>query len=190
MSYIDTMKSVVRSYKAEVEEAAKQIAEARNMYNERHSSDVISAIMAGLEKKQRAATAEIAAARSRGVNEAKAWGKLDGREITADAELLKYDLTPEDFDDLVERYQGNATMSHLLMSYGTKVNKGATLQDGDHVTMLNLANIDTSERRAHEAETAGGIALDILDRLTVDGGYMQGVNSPMVQAMVGNFLGE
>ena len=190
MSYRETMKNAVRAYRAEAVKALEQITEVKNLYKENHAADTVEAIKAQLDKKKQEAMAKIEDARRQAVDSIKEWGKLDGKQITADAELLKYELTPADFDNLVERYQGNATMSRLLMAYGDKANKNAMTQDGDIRNVFNLANIDTPERRTHEAETMSRTAVGILDALDVERGYMRGVDSPMVGAMVDNFLKE
>jgi hypothetical protein len=71
--------------------------------------------------------------RSRGAED---WGKLDGAKLTADAQLLQgQGVTPEQFNDLVNRYQDNYTMLDQLRKYGEARNAEASEKghaEGDH----------------------------------------------------------
>jgi hypothetical protein len=71
--------------------------------------------------------------RSRGAED---WGKLDGAKLTADVQLLQgQGVTPDQWRDLVERYQDNYTMLDQLRKYGEARNAEASEKghaEGDH----------------------------------------------------------
>ena len=73
----------------------------------------------------RAATkTEIEAAYASGVESAKAWGKMQGGDLTDDIKLLQNDLVDETaFEDLKERYKSNAVMLTALKQYGDRKNR-------------------------------------------------------------------
>lgn len=189
MSYLERMQRAIRAYEVEARKAANDIAMINQNYKPEAAKKVTDEVKDRLRGHYDRAVKEIRQAQADGEREAEAWGRMDGAQITKDAELLKYDIAPDDFENLVERYRNNATMSKILYQYGDKRNKEVQAKNGPLAPGgYNLANIETPKAHIHRVTATGNTAVDVLDRLTIEPGYMRGLDSPMAQAAYGEFM--
>ena len=121
-----------------------------------------------------AAAAEIKAAYNDGVEAAKYWGRLYGGKLTEDVELLKNDLVNvEQFDELVARYQDNATMLSALKQYGERKNAAMTQEETLMKPVYNVRGIATMEDRLNNWVKVKAQALDMLDAMDGAGKYRE-----------------
>ena len=189
MSYLEKMQRAIRAYEVEARKAANDIAMINQNYKPEAAKKVTDEVKDRLRGHYDRAVKEIRQAQADGEREAEAWGRMDGAQITKDAELLKYDIAPDDFENLVERYRNNATMSKILYQYGDKRNKEVQAKQGPLAAGgYNLANIETPQAHIHRVTATGNTAVDVLDRLTIEPGYMRGLDSPMVRAGYDSFM--
>lgn len=189
MSYLERMQRAIRAYEVEARRAANDIAMINKNYKPEAAKKVADEVKDRLRDHYDKAVREIRQAQAEGEREAEAWGRMDGAQITKDAELLKYDIAPDDFENLVERYRNNATMSKILYQYGEKRNKEMQEKKGPLAPGgYNLANIETPQAHIHRVTATGNTAVDVLDRLTIEPGYMHGLDSPMARAGYDSFM--
>jgi hypothetical protein len=131
-----------------------------------------------------------------GNRRAEEWARLDGSKITSDAKLLDFDLSPAEYGELVERYKENGTMSRLLFAYGEKRNQArAEKHPGEATSPFDEGYFDTSTvptKESKSREYAGDAikAKSLADLMTLDRGYMRGIDSEMVNAEYSAFMGE
>lgn len=128
-TYISRTKAVITDYLMKARKTAEKIKAGRDIYQPE-----------AMEKEEERLNNELFNARLDAENRiqniykeatagAKEWGQLDGKKLTADAELLKGEgVTPEQFSELVERYQDNYTMLDRLRKYGEARNAEAMKQ--------------------------------------------------------------
>ena len=185
MAYQDLLKKSVSTYAAAAAQADKERKEASKLKDE-YAEDAIKAINRRLTEKLDAARNEIAAARNQAVHDVEEWGRIDGSQLPKDAELLKYDIEPGDFDTLVKRHQSNATMQKLLLKYGQQKNE-AQGKAGERPT-YDLTGISTAQGRTHEVQQQAQHALSVIDMLS-GSGYMKGIDSPMARTSYKRFIG-
>lgn len=122
-SYINRTKAVIENYLGKAQKINAKIKEGRAVYQPEAMEREEARLREELAKARREAEANIHSIYEEAAAPARAWGKLDGTKITADAELLKGEgVTPEQFDELVERYQDNYTMLDRLRKYGEAQN--------------------------------------------------------------------
>lgn len=191
MGYVRKMQGAINEYLREARKAQQDIIKIDENYKPEYGKKVKEEVMERLQGHYNAAVKTIREAQAEGERAAEAWGRIDGAQITKDAELLKYGVDPKDFDTLVERYRNNATMSKLLYQYGERKNReaqekaGGSVFAGDYV----LANIETPEAHVHHVTATGNTAVDVLGRLSIEPGYMKGIDSPMAKAAYDQFMG-
>lgn len=191
MGYVKKMQSAITEYLREARKAQQDIIKIDENYKPEYGKKVKDEVKERLQGHYNAAVRTIREAQAEGERAAEAWGRIDGAQITKDAELLKYGVEPKDFDTLVERYRSNATMSKLLYQYGDRMNREAQEKAGGSVFAgdYNLANIETPEAHVYRVTATGNTAVDVLDRLSIEPGYMKGIDSPMAKAAYDGFMG-
>ena len=191
MGYVKKMQGAINGYLAEARKAQRDLAMIEANYKPEYGKKVKEEVLERLQGHYNAAVKTIREAQAEGERAAEAWGRIDGAQITKDAELLKYGVDPKDFNALVERYKDNATMSKLLYKYGERMNLEAQEKAGGSVFAgeYNLVNIETPEAHVHRVTATGNTAIDVLDRLSVEPGYMRGLDSPMAKAAYDGFMG-
>lgn len=121
--YLQKTKDVILGYLAEAKKTEAKISQGRTIYQADAMEREEQRLRGALAKTRAEAEAKIDAILSPAMNAAREWGKLDGAKLTADAELLNQGISPEQFSELVERYQDNYTMLDTLRMYGNHMNK-------------------------------------------------------------------
>ena len=135
-TYIQRTKAIIENYLDKANKTAAKIAEGRNIYQPEAMEREEARLRGELAKARKEAEAKIKGIYEEAAAPARNWGKLDGAKLTADAELLKGEgVTPEQFNELVERYHDNYTMLDRLRKYGEAQNNAAAQkahEKGDH----------------------------------------------------------
>ena len=189
--HVDKMAGAVKRYYSEASVAQEKIRRNNEIYMKEFAEPENEKVMAQLRKARQAAEDAITAAQEGGRAEALAWGKLDGSKLTKDADLLKFDISPEQYDDLVERYKGNGTMSTLLHDYGEKMNAKYREEKGTPGQMpemvYNSWNIPTAEKKAEVYDKFSTGALHLLARIDSPGTFGGGTDSEMLKLAVETF---
>ncbi len=121
--HIDQMAAAVKKYFAEAQIAQQKMKKNSEIYQAEFAVPENEKIKQHLQEARWAAEDAIKAAQEAGRAEAESWGKLDGSKLPDDVKLLQFDITPEQFSDLVARHKNNGTMAALLKQYGEKMNK-------------------------------------------------------------------
>lgn len=188
--HVDKMAAAVKKYFAEAQIAQQKMKRNSEIYQAEFAEPENEKVMTQLRTARQAAEEAITAAQESGRAEALAWGKLDGSKLTKDADLLKFDISPEQYDDLVERYKGNGTMSTLLFDYGQKMNekqreKGTSRSMPEKV--YNTWNIPTAEKKAEVYDKFANGAYGILNRIDSPGTFGGGTDSQMLKLAVETF---
>ena len=137
---IQKSKDAILDYLGKAQKVEKEIAEGRQIYLPDSMEKEEKRLRGKLAEARRETEAKIdAIIRERGRG-AEDWGKLDGAKLTADVQLLQgQGVTPDQWGDLVERYQDNYTMLDQLRKYGEAKNEEAREKGhakGDHFTVL------------------------------------------------------
>ena len=128
-TYIQRTKAIIENYLDKANKTAAKIAEGRNIYQPDAMEKEEARLRGELAKARKEAEAKIKGIYEEAAAPARNWGKLDGAKLTADAELLKGEgVTPEQFTELVERYNDNYTMLDRLRKYGEAQNAAAAKQ--------------------------------------------------------------
>jgi hypothetical protein len=133
---IQRSKDAILDYLGKAQKVEKEIAEGRQIYLPDSMEKEEKRLRGELAKARQETEAKIDAIirdRSRGAED---WGKLDGAKLTADVQLLQgQGVTPDQWRDLVERYQDNYTMLDQLRKYGEARNAEASEKghaEGEH----------------------------------------------------------
>lgn len=166
MENIAKMRNALKTFLEASADAAKEIKRNDEIYRHDAALEANKAVEAKRAEAKAAAVAEIEAAAAAGKAKAEAWGRMDGAKITEDAKLLQFNMTPEQFKELVERHRGNGTMIHLLAQYGTEQNakNGASLYQHTE-KFFPVAELPTLEKKLETYEKFRGYALQLLPRI-------------------------
>ena len=161
-TYIQKTKDAILDYLGKAQQTEKKIAEGRQIYQPDSMEKEEARLRGELAKAREATEARINEIIREGSRGAQEWGKIDGSKLTADAQLLQgQGVTPEQFTEMVDRYQDNYTMLDQLKKYGEARNAEATKaarEAGERglvmKTPYNVQNIPGPDARMHEWEQA------------------------------------
>lgn len=166
MENIARMKNALQQFQQAAKKAADEIARNSEVYQHDAALEANKAVAAKRAEVKAAAVAEIESAAAAGKAAAERWATLDGSKITADAKLLQFSMTPEQFKELVERHRGNGTMVELLRQYAAEQNEknGAGLYQ--HVEKyFPVAELPTLAKKIDAYEKYRGYALQLIPRI-------------------------
>lgn len=122
--HIESMKNAITNYRKTVRAAAAKIEENTRLYRPEEAEKANTAILGKLKEDRDAVKGIISEAHDAGLKDAEAWGQLDGSKITDDKKLLDAGIiNPNQFRDLVQKYQNNSTMLQILAKYAEEHNK-------------------------------------------------------------------
>lgn len=160
--YIERTKDAILDYLGQAQQIERKIAEGREIYQPDAAASEEKRLRDKLGKSRAAIEAQIDGIISEASAGARDWGKLDGAKLTDDARLLQGDgVTPEQFNQLVERYQDNYTMLDTLRKYGERRNAEAgneARKAGERGFVMggpyNVQDIPGPDARLHEFEQA------------------------------------
>lgn len=163
-----------------------------NKANQRYKADVaakeIQRLDEQLETEKRAAIDAITEAKDKGIESAKRWGVLDGDKINdGDMKLLKFDLSPEQFESIVNRNKSNGTMCFILKQYAEKHAKHE-MKDDEILAWNSLAAVEVptvdEKIKAYNAFAASAISLV---QIITESGWGRGVDGLGVEISVKGF---
>lgn len=183
-TYIQAMKKAMEDYYRAANDAMQKTMKARQIYQQDVAEEEASKYWNDLVNKKDAAIDAVVSAKDKGIAEAKRWGMLDGSKINdGDVKLLKYNLSSEQFESLVERYKNNGTMCFILQQYAEKQNREETTP-GEYgmVGRLNPLIIPSVENKIRAYEFFAKSALSTIENIGGDG-----MSSVVVEHAVKNF---
>ena len=164
--YVQRMKTAIAGYYDKTSAAAAEIERAYSLYQREPAEREEQRIRDKLAKERAAAEAEIDAACNDALAGVKAWGTLDGKKMTDDVKLLDVGVTPEQFADLVDKYQDNYTMLNALHRYADNANRAAVKDaHGFPETYYDTARIPTPEAKTARWEKVYNGARSMLSDL-------------------------
>ena len=185
--HIRSMRLALLDYNAQAVAAHDKIKLNEARYREDIAAEENAKLRGQLRAARQSAEAAIKAAADAGRAEAESWGRMDGNQLTKDAELLRYDLTPEQFADIAGRYTGNSTMSALLRQYGDRKNKEASADGHAGIGPYDVSGIPSREDKLQAYDRFQNSALDLVARLDQENTLGGGTDSPMLQAAIKSF---
>lgn len=187
-TYIQSMKNVLNNFYNAAKTYNDKVAQAGERYKPDVAAEEVKKLDAQLEADKRAAIDAITEAKDKGIEAAKRWGALDGDKINdGDMKLLKFDLSPEQFEAMVERHKKNGTMCFILAQYAEKHNRQETKPGEFGLTgRLNPLIIPTVEEKINAYTKFAESAISTIDNMT-GYGWGKGVGSPAIESSVKNF---
>jgi hypothetical protein len=172
---IERMKNAVKGYYREIEKAALQMEQNRRMYQPDVAQEENRRLQSFLDRKKADAIADIDRAKEEGLLVAQVWGRLKNEDVTGDADFLKMNIAPIQFNELVEKYRDNGTMSALLYEYGDRKNTERKQY------VFNLEPIVTREKKERAFESFAAGAKTIIEQVAQRGA------SPLMQTAVDTY---
>lgn len=150
--HIQTMKNSLTNYQAAVKAGMAKMAENKRIYKpdiaEKENENILKQLREDLSTVQ----GYISEAQNAGRHDVDAWGSPDPAKITADAALLEHDaVNPNQFRDLVKKYENNSTMLQLLANYAEKKNQGT----GGFEAVWNYGGKGNAARTSNHYDTTG-----------------------------------
>lgn len=125
-SYLQRTKDTILDYLGKAQRTEAKINEGRNIYLPDSMEQEEKRLRGELMKARKETEAKLDSIYHEASAGAREWGKLDGTKLTDDVYLLQgQGVTPEQFTELVERYQDNYTMLDALRKFGEARNKAA-----------------------------------------------------------------
>lgn len=125
-NYISRIKDQIVDYLDKAQQTQEKITKGYTIYLPDSAEQEEARLRGELAKDRKETEARIAEIIREGSREAQEWGKIDGAKLTADAQLLQgQGVTPEQFTEMVDRYQDNYTMLDQLRKYGEARNAEA-----------------------------------------------------------------
>lgn len=187
-TYIQSMKNALNNFYNAAKTYNDKVAQAGERYKPDVAAEEVKKLDAQLEADKRAAIDAITEAKDKGIEAAKRWGALDGDKINdGDMKLLKFDLSPEQFEAMVERHKKNGTMCFILAQYAEKHNRQETKPGEFGLTgRLNPLIIPTVEEKINAYTKFAESAISTIDNMT-GYGWGKGVGSPVIESSVKNF---
>ena len=189
------MNTYVKKMREELEAFYKKAVDHENNVNkanQRYKADVaakeIQRLDEQLETEKRAAIDAITEAKDKGIEAAIRWGALDGDKINdGDMKLLKFDLSPEQFESIVDRNKNNGTMCFILKQYAEKHAKHE-MKDDEIPAWNSLAAVEipTVDEKVKAYNALAESAIGIIQNIS-GYGWGRGVNGFGVESSVKGF---
>ena len=125
-TYIQRTKDAILDYLGKAQKTGEKIEQGRKIYLPDSMEQEEKRLRGELMKARKETEAKLDSIYREASAGAREWGTLDGAKLTADASLLQgQGVTPEQFDQLVTKYQDNYTMLDQLKKYGEARNQDA-----------------------------------------------------------------
>lgn len=199
--HIQSMKDAVTNYRQTVKEAVTQIEKNNQLYKPAEAEKANEKIFDKLHKERNAVIEKIKTAQEAGQRDVNSWGQLDGGKITDDAKLLDAGaVNPEQFKDLVKKYESNATMLQLLQNYAEKQNEqsggfaalwgyGEKSNAASAKRFFDTSILPTARGKRETLKQYADQAISIADNIGdfTPGRIGGGPDSPFLDAQIENF---
>ena len=187
-TYIQSMKNVLNNFYNAAKTYNDKVAQAGERYKPDVAAEEVKKLDAQLEADKRAAIDAITEAKDKGIEAARRWGVLDGDKINdGDMKLLKLDLSPEQFEAIVDRNRSNGTMCFILKQYAEK-HATHEMKD-DEIPMWNslaAVEVPTVDEKIKAYNTFAENAIGIIQNMT-GYGWGRGVDGFGVESSVKGF---
>lgn len=182
------MKNILNNFYNAAKTYNDKVAQAGERYKPDVAAEEVKKLDAQLEADKRAAIDAITEAKDKGIEAARRWGVLDGDKINdGDMKLLKLDLSPEQFEAIVDRNRNNGTMCFILKQYAEKHAKHE-MKD-DEIPMWNslaAVEVPTVDEKIKAYNTFAENAIGIIQNIT-GYGWGRGVDGFGVESSVKGF---
>ena len=155
-AYIQRTKDAILDYLGKAQQTGAKIEEGRKIYQPECMGREEKRLREELLKARKETEAKLDSIYQEASAGARDWAKLDGSKLTADASLLQgQGVTPEQFEELVARYQDNYTMLDALRKYGEARNQDAAKEARDSgenfpATLYNVHDIPGPDAKMKE----------------------------------------
>jgi len=186
-----TLQAILRNYQKSSQATAAKIEEAVKIYQPAEAKARVEKLKAHQDEERKNAISAIQEEQEKARAAVAEWARLDGSKITDDAKLLEYGgVTPQQFSELAKKYRDNGTMCQVLRNYGEKHNAQLRKESREvfPAGLYALDQIQTVEDRTREAEHSAKSALSIVNM--IDGGFLGGPNSQLVESAINEFLND
>lgn len=186
--YLKDMKKALNGFYSTAVNYTNKAEEARRTYQPLIAEEQAGKFEEQLEAARQSAIAIVLEAKEKGIEAAKQWGVLDGNKINeGDLKLLKFDLTPEQFENIVERNRNNGTMCFILKQYAEKHAKGE-MKEEEVYKWPELATvvIPTVEEKEKAYNAFADSAIAIINNIS-GSGWGKGIEGFGVASSVENF---
>lgn len=187
-TYIQSMKNALTGYYNTAKAYESKVSQAKQRYQPDVAAEEIKKLDAVLEADKQSAIESIIESKDKAIEAARRWGALDGNKIDdGDMKLLKFDLSPEQFEAMVERHRKNGTMCFILAQYAEKHNRQETKPGEFGLTgRLNPLIIPTVDEKIKAYTKFAESAISTINNMT-GYGWGKGVSSPVIESSVKNF---
>lgn len=187
-TYIQSMKNALTSYYNTAKNYEEKVMQAKQRYQPDVAAEEIKKLDAALLGAKEDAMDAVKDAMDKGIEAARRWGALDGNKINdGDWKLLKFDLSPEQFEAIVERNKTNGTMCFILKQYAEKHNREeATPGEYGLTGWLNPLIIPTVDEKIKAYNKFAESAIATIENMTGHG-WGKGVGNPAIESSVKNF---
>lgn len=163
-TYIQRTKDVILDYLGKAQRTAAKIEEGRKIYQPESMEQEEKRLRGELMKARKETEAKLDSIYQEASRGAREWAKLDGAKLTADAQLLHgQGVSPEQFDQLVTRYQDNYTMLDQLKKYGEAMNAEAAKGKPFPEILYNVRNIPDPDDKMKEWDNMRAQATNFLN---------------------------
>lgn len=187
-TYLQEMKNALTGYYNAARACEGKAQEARQIYQQDVASGVIEKLYAQLEYKKGEAIGTINEVREKAIEAANRWGVLDGGKINdGDMKLLKFDISPDQFETIVNRNKNNGTMCFILNQYVQKHDRDEADPTEFHLCgRLSRVVIPTVEGKINAYNSFADSAISYIHNMSGND-WEFGVNSPITQSAVERF---
>ena len=187
-TYLQSMKNALSSYYAAAKAYEEKADRAKQRYQEDVAANEIKKLDAELETQRQGAIDSINEAKDKAIEAVRRWGALDGNKIDyGDMKLLKFDLSLEQFEAIVERHKKNGTMCFILLQCGEAHNrKHGENSEFDRASHYDTSIIPTVEKKIAAYTRFAESAVDAVKNMRGIG-FGQGVSSPIMINIVETF---
>lgn len=178
LNYLNQMAKTTDTFYNEAMKIAKNIAKNNGNFLPEIAQRENAAELERLNNLKFDALDDISFAEAGAFNAAEQWGALSAKELTDDAEILKlFNLSPEQFAALVDKYRDNGTMSQLLMQYAEKENKKRSNPQNLEFFYYDVSQIPTVEAKKEAFRRFSNSARDLINRIAIKAPETTGANT-------------
>ena len=190
-THVEAMKKAVQGYYSALVATDAKMRHNSEVYQPEAARSENQRLQADIDNHRMSAEAEIRAAIAEGQKSIDAWMNPDGTKLTADADLLKYGVSVDDFRKLVQKYRDNYSMSQLLQRYGDAENKrmheSAERTGKMPETLYPVWEVRSAENRKAAYEKIGIGALQLIAAMHERPSFGTGLQSESLKQSVEMF---
>ena len=178
---LKAMKRALENYYTAAKIAKKTIEDNETALDGKQLDFENARVRDDLLKARKKAEEAIASAGLTAKERVKKWSDPDGAKVSADARLLDYGVSVDDFEALKEKHKDNSTMLRVLKAYADRENE----KRGKFV--YNAEDIPTAEAKYNAVDYFARSAVGIMDAIDGKRGTMLNLGSPLTERAVASF---